>query len=135
VTALPIVLEVFETIEHREQAEVHRAHVQRRHFGLEACRRLHALLRQHVGAAAGGQVDDGARARVHCRQEARERLGRLVGPAGGEVARVQVQDRRARFGGRHRFVGDLLRRDRQVRRHRGRVDRPRDRAGDDDLAL
>jgi hypothetical protein len=50
------------------------------------------------------------------------------------VTRVQVHDGRARFGGADCRIGDFLRRHRQVRRHRRRVDRARDGAGDDDFA-
>ena len=57
--ALPLVLELLEALQHREQAEVHRAHVERRQFGLEQWPRAHALLDGHVRAAAGGDVDDG----------------------------------------------------------------------------
>src|SRR5271157_4796395 len=37
---LPIVFEGLEAVEHREEAEVHRAHVERGDFGLENLRRL-----------------------------------------------------------------------------------------------
>src|SRR6185295_12274812 len=47
------------------------------------------------------------------------------------VPRVQVQDRRAGLGSLERVLGDLLGRERQVLRHRRRVDRAGDRAGDD----
>ena len=64
-----------------------------------------------------------------------ERLRRLVGPAVLRVARMQMHDRGAGFGRAERRVGDLLRRDRQMRRHRRRVDRAGDGAGDDDFVL
>lgn len=38
VFALPFVLELLEPVQHRKQAEIHRTHVQRRHFGLESQR-------------------------------------------------------------------------------------------------
>jgi hypothetical protein len=41
---------------------------------------------------------------------------------------------RARFRRADRRIGDLVRRDRQVRRHRRRMDRSGDGAGDDDFA-
>src|ERR1700728_656835 len=49
---LPIVLEGLEAVEHREEPEVHRAHVERRHLRLESLRRLHTLLHRHEGRAA-----------------------------------------------------------------------------------
>ena len=44
VRLLPVVLELLEALEHLEQAEVHRAHVERGDFGLELERGLQALL-------------------------------------------------------------------------------------------
>ena len=67
-------------------------------------------------------------------QERLEGLGRLVGAAVLRIARVQVHERGAGFGGGDRGLGDLLGGDRQVRRHRRRVDRAGDRAGDHHLA-
>ncbi|KAG0922615.1 hypothetical protein G6F31_019849 [Rhizopus arrhizus] len=49
----PVMLEVLEAVQHREQAEVHRPHVQRSQFGLEGRSRAHALFHRHVRAAAG----------------------------------------------------------------------------------
>jgi hypothetical protein len=67
-------------------------------------------------------------------QERLERRGTLVGPAVLRIARVQVDDRGARLVRADRGFGDLVGGDRQVRGHRGRVDRAGDRARDDDLA-
>src|SRR5262249_28740498 len=50
------------------------------------------------------------------------------------IARMQVDHRGAGLCGADRSVGDLLGGDRQMRRHRRRVDRAGDRAGDDDFA-
>ena len=58
---LPVVLEVLEAVEHRKQAEIHRAHVERSDFRLEDLGRLHALLHGHVGRAARRQVHDRVR--------------------------------------------------------------------------
>src|SRR3954468_6802380 len=44
VVTFPLVLEVLETFQHAEQAEVHRAHVQARELRLERCGRGRALL-------------------------------------------------------------------------------------------
>src|ERR1700722_7542066 len=41
--ALPIVLEILEPAEHREQAEIHRTHIEGSDFRLERLGRLHAL--------------------------------------------------------------------------------------------
>ena len=51
------------------------------------------------------------------------------------IAGMQMDDRRAGLGRADRRIGDLLGRDRQMRRHRRRVDRTRHGAGDDDLAV
>mgnify|MGYP000256383325 CR=1 FL=1 len=52
----------------------------------------------------------------------------------GPIARMQVHDGRACFRRADGGIRDLLGRDGQVRRHRGRMDRARDGAGDDDFA-
>ena len=119
--------------EHRVEAEVHRAHVERAHLGLGAQRRGEALLQRHAVAAAGGDVDHRVGRLLDPRQELHEHLGVGRRPAVLRVARVQVQDRGAGLGRADRAVGDLLRGDRQVRAHGRRVDRAGDRAGDDDL--
>ena len=64
----------------------------------------------------------------------REGLRRLVGPAVLRVARVQMHDGGAGFGRADRGIGDLLGGHRQMRRHRGRVDRAGYGTGDDDFA-
>src|SRR3546814_1258931 len=51
------------------------------------------------------------------------------------VARVQMDDRGTRLGGAERAFGDFLCGDWEIRRHRRGVDRPRDRATDDDLVF
>ena len=130
---LPVEFELLVFGEQMIQAEIHRAHVERGDFRLEGRRRLHAFLDAHIGAAAGGDVDRRIRALLDARQEARERLRRLVGLAGFGIARVQVQDRGAGLRGCDRLGGDLIRRDRQIGRHGRRVDRAGDRAGDDDF--
>jgi hypothetical protein len=43
-------LKVLEAVQHRVQAEVHRAHVQRGHLGRVLQRGLQALLDRHVAA-------------------------------------------------------------------------------------
>src|SRR5450432_2302082 len=55
--ALPIMLEILEAAEHREQAKIHRTHIERGDFRLELLRRLHALPDGHEGRAAGRQID------------------------------------------------------------------------------
>src|ERR1700733_13232331 len=52
VLALPVVLEVLEPVEHGIQAEVHRAHVQRRYFRLEMMGGPKPFFHGHVRTAA-----------------------------------------------------------------------------------
>ncbi len=118
---------------HRVKGEVHRTHVQAAHLGAEPFRRGEALVQRHHRRAAGGHVDDRIAALPDCRQEPRPMGGIGRWPAGVGVAGMQMQDRRASLGrvdGRSR---DLIAGDRQVGRHRRRVDRAGDGAGDDDL--
>ena len=132
--ALPLVLQVLEAVEHAEQPEVHRAEIERGDLRLERRGGAHALLDGHGRGAAGRQVDDDGRTLLDDRQELAEGFGRLVRRAGLGVAGVKVDDRGAGLRRADRLVGDLLGRHGQVGRHRRRVDRPRDRAGDDDFA-
>ena len=61
-----------------------------------------------IGRAAGGQVHDRLRRLLDTRQEAREGLRALVGPARLLVARVQMDDRRSRLGRADRRFGDFV---------------------------
>ena len=87
-----------------------------------------------VRPAAGGDVHHRIGALLDHRQEAHEHRGVRRRLAGVRIARVQMDDGGAGLGGLDGGAGDLLRRDRQVVRHAGRVDGARDGATDDDLA-
>ena len=78
--SLPVVLKGLETVQHREEAEIHRAHVERSDFRLECFRRLHPLRDRHVGRAAGGEIHHRLGRLLDARQEAGERLRALVRP-------------------------------------------------------
>nr|AIA14233.1 Unknown Function [uncultured bacterium] len=132
--ALPFVAEVLEAVQHRVQAEVHRAHVQRRQLGLEQRGRPHPFLHAHVGGTAGGDVDDGVGVALELVQDRSEVLRILRGAAVLRVTGVHVHDRGSGLRGTDRSVGDFLRRDRQVRGHGRGVDSAGDGAGDDDFA-
>ena len=132
---LPWMTELLEALEHGKEAEIHRAHVERGDFRLEQGDRPQAFLDRHRRGAAGGDVDHAIRALLDDLEERREPLGRLVGASVGGIARVQMDDRRTRVGRADGGFGDLLRRDWQVRRHRRRVDRAGDGAGDNDFAF
>ena len=131
----PVVLELLVAVEHGIEREIDRPHVEAGDLGLEMGGRHHAFFHPHGRRAARGQVDDRVGALLDARQEAPEGLRRLVRPAGLGIARMQVDNRGARLGGADRRVRDLFRGDRQMRRHARRVDRARDRAGDDDLVF
>ena len=129
---LPVVLPGLVALQHRVEAEVHRAHVERAHLGLGAARGGEALLEAHAVAAAGRDVDHHVRGLLDHRQKP-EHLGVGRRPAVLRVARVQVHDRGTRLRRAERALGDLLRRDRQVRAHGRRVDRAGHGAADDHL--
>lgn len=130
---LPGVLPVPRPVEHRVEAKIHRAHVERAHFRLGRQRRRHAVLQRHQRGAAGGDVDHRIARLLDDGQEAHEDF-RIGGRAAVfRVAGVQMQDRGA---GLRRVDGlrrDVLRLVRKMRRHGGRVHRARYGAGDDDL--
>ena len=132
---LPVVLKRLEALEHRKQAEIHRPHVQRGDFGLPLLGRPHPLLDGHVGGAAGRQIDHDVRRLLDSSQERLEGLRALVRAAVDRIARVQVDNRCAGLRRAERALRDFLRRDRQVRRHRGRMDRAGDGATDDNFTL
>src|SRR5205814_4494978 len=87
------------------------------------------------GRAAGGEVDHHVALRLDLARDLAEELRVLRRAAVLRIAGVQVNDRCARPRRADRSLGDLLRRDRQVRRHGRRVDRPGHGARDDDFAL
>ena len=111
---LPIVLESFVALEHRKEAEVHRAHVHRGDLRLPLFRRTYALLDSHEGRTAGRQIDDHVRGLLDHFEERFERLGALIGSAIRRIARMQVHDCRASVRGAQCGFRDLLRRHRQV---------------------
>ncbi len=133
VLALPVVLELLVALEHGEEPEIHRAHIERAHFRLGAQRRSEPLLQAHAVAAARGDVHDSVAGLLDARQELHEDFGirrRLAVPG---IARMQVDDRGAGLRRFDRLLGDLVGGQRQIGRHRRGVYRPRDRTGNDDL--
>ena len=131
----PVVFEILEAFQHREQAEIHRAHVERGDFGLDFGGRTHAFLDRHIGAAAGSDIDRSVGALDDHRQELAEPLRVLGRLAVVRIACMQMQDRGAGIGSLDRRVGDFARRDRQPGRHGRGVDGAGHGAGNDDLAL
>ena len=130
---LPIVLELLVLGQHGVEAEIHRAHVERAHLGRGPKRRRQPLLERHAVAAAGGDVDHRVGGLLDPRQELHEHLRIRRRPAVPRVARVQMQDRRARLRCLDRLLRHRVWGERQIGAHRRGVDRPRDGAGDDDL--
>ena len=114
------------------EREIHAAHVKRTHLGPRRQRACHAFLQRHHRAAAGGDVDHRVAASRDTGQEAHEMLHPCRWSPVLRIAGVQMQDRRAGLGRRHRLVLDIPCRERQVRRQARRVDRAGDSAGDDD---
>src|SRR5271165_750114 len=133
VLTLPRVSELLETFEHREQAKVHRAHVERCEFWLKDERRLDPLLNSHIGGAPAGQIHHSVGRLFDLWQEGREGRGSLVRLARLRIARMQMHDRRASFRCRDRGLGNLSRRHREIGRHRRCMDGTSDSTGNDDL--
>ena len=131
----PIVFPGLEAVGRLEDAEIHRAHVERGDLRLGDQRRRHALLDGHAEPAPGRNVDDGAGVLLDPRQEIHEHRGVGRRPAVNRVAGVEVEDRGPRLRRPDRLLGDLVRGQRQVIRHRRGVDRAGYRAGDDDLVV
>src|SRR3546814_366265 len=73
---LPVMLEVLVALEHREQAEVHRAHVEAGDLGLPLGGRAHAFLYRHIRRAAGGEVDHHVGRLLDDPEKGLERFGR-----------------------------------------------------------
>ena len=91
----PVVFELLVALEHREEAEVHRAHVERGDLRPPLLRRPDALLDGHVRRAAGGDIDHDVRRLLDAAQEGLECFGALIRPSIRRIARVQMHDRRA----------------------------------------
>ena len=130
---LPVMLELLVSLEHREQAEIHRAHVQAGDLRLPDRRGLDPLLDGHIGRAAGRQIHDHVGSLLDDAKKRLEGFRRLVRPAVYRIAGVKMHDRSTCLGRAESGFRDLRRRHREVRRHRGGVDRARDCAGNDDL--
>ena len=133
IALLPIVFPVLEAPRHRIEREVHRSHVERAHFRRQKLRGGDALLHRHGHRAAGSDVDDRVGRLLDARQKLHEYVWIRRRPAVLRVARVQVQDGGSRLGGIDRLRRNLIGRERQCIRHGRGVDRPGDRATDDDL--
>jgi hypothetical protein len=103
------VLELLVSLQHREQAEVHRAHVERRDLGLELQRRLQPLLDRHRRGAAGREVEHDIATTLDLRGELAKVFRVLRGTAVDRIARMQVHDRRTRLRGADRGFGNLPR--------------------------
>ena len=132
---LPVVLPVVVALGQAEDAEIHRAHVERGDFGRCHERGSDALIDGHADAAAGGDVHHRVGVLLDAWQEFHEHVGVGRRLAGFRVARVQVNDRGAGLGRTDRSLSDLVRCDRQVIRHGRGVDRAGDRARNNYLAL
>ena len=129
----PIEAEILEPLQHREQAEIHRSHVQTRNFRLPDRRRCNALLDRHEGRSAGGQIHHHIGALFDLAQERDEGLRSLIRTPIHGISRMQMHDRRAGPGRADGGLGDLPGRHGKPGRHRRRVDRTGDGAGDDDF--
>ena len=129
----PIVLPVDRSLGQGMNREIHRTHVERAHFGLEAQRPLQALLKRHLEPAARGQIDDRVARFVDLRQELGKDVGLRRRRTRLRIARVKMQDRGSRLGRLDRRTGDLVRCDGKMRRHGRRVDAAGNGAADDDF--
>ena len=131
---LPIMFEFLEPIKHREQPEIHRPHIQGRDFRREFKCRLQTFLNLHRRTATGCQVQDRIRGLFQPRQETGKHVRVLGRTAVFRITGMKVQDRRPGFGGLDGLFGDLVRGNRQMRRHAGRMNATGNGTGDDDLA-
>jgi hypothetical protein len=132
---LPGVLPVARAVEHGEKAEIHRAHVERAHLRLAASG---AARRSPASCREEPPVVMLMTASVACLMRGRNCMktaGSAVGRPSFRVAGVQMQDRGAGLRRRDRLLAIWSGVSRQMRRHRRRVDRAGDGAGDDDLAV
>ena len=135
IIALPAVLKITKPVEHGIKAEVHRSHVERRHLRLELQRRLKPIFHRHIGSAARGEVDHDIRAFSDVWEKLHEELRVLRRLAVMRMTCMQMHDGSTRLRGVHCGVLDVGCADGKIRRHGGRVNRTRHRAGDDDLLL
>lgn len=134
VACLPGVFPVTDPAPGLVEGKVHRPHVQRTQLWPRLQRIGQPVVQRHRHASARGDVDDRVRRHGDAGDELVEhrRIGRRA--TVHRVAGVQMQDRRPCLCRPDRLIGDLVRRQCQMRRHRWGVHRSGDRTGDDDLA-
>ena len=109
--------EILVAAKHREEAEIHRAHIERGHFGRRPLGRGQAFIERHALPAPGRDVHDGIGALLDPGQEIHEEIGGWRGAAILRFARMQMKDRGAGLAGIDRLFGDFAGRHRQMRRH------------------
>src|ERR1700691_4915853 len=125
--------QLFVPVEHRIESKIHRAHVERGHLRPKYHSGPQPFLNRHGLRSAGRNVDHDIASLANRLQERLECFGSLIGAAGYGVARMKMYDGRTRIGGADCRVGNLFRRNRQIRGHRRRMDAPGYRTGDDRL--
>jgi len=131
---LPVILPGGVAIRERENAEVHRSHVERTHLWLGEQRCGEPLLEAHMNASAGRDVYDRIGRLFDARQESHVNGGIRGRTTVLRIAGVQMQNGRACLRGLDGLRGNFIGRDRQDVRHRRRMNAARDRAGDDYLS-
>jgi hypothetical protein len=130
---LPIVLEFLESLEHRKQPEIHGSHIQACNLRLPYRSRFYPLFDGHIGRAAGREIHDHIGLLLDGAQKWFKCLWRLVGPAVLRIAGMKMDDCGAGLGSAQSGFRDLRCRNRQMGRHRRRVDGPRDCARNNNL--
>src|SRR5258708_35667975 len=95
---LPVVLEFLESLEHREQAEVHRSHIETGNLRLPDRRRFYPLFDGHIGRTAGREINDHIRLLLYGAEKRLEWFRRLIWGAVLRVAAAKMDDRSGGLG-------------------------------------
>ena len=127
---LPVMLEILVALQHREKSKAHRPHVEAGHFWCEGPGWADALFDRHGRMAAGGQIEHRVAALLDNLEEGFEQIRVLVRPTVNRIACMKMDDRGPRLCRPDRRFGYVFRRDRQIGRHRRRMDRAGDSAAD-----
>ncbi len=122
-------LEILDLIQDREQCEIHRPHIQRRHFRTGLTGGGQTLVQGHAQPTACCDIHHSIGLLFDAGQEFHEDFRVWRWAAVVWIARMQVQDRRPCFCRSNRIIGNFLGRDRQVFRHAGRMNATGDGAG------
>ena len=107
-------LKLLVAVQQVEQTEIDRPHVEGSNFRLKKLGWLDAFVDTHEGTAACRYVDRGTGLLLDPGKKATEAVRRLIRATGFFIARMEMEDSGAGFGGAQRLFYNLICRNREV---------------------